>query len=165
MTRLKGIILVLAMASSLSLGLLQAVPAYAAQAVPVGHGPHSGSGVVRATGLVRSKNVDPKTTNNCSEFKGTLYYYQETIAGNDEWTYDVVGHLYTHCSGGGSRLYAHYTCDSYTPQGPKIGDTTGTESINWSSPECSYGMNNMYVEVCWHNNAGTVHQCDDSANL
>lgn len=132
------------MAASLSLGLLQTVPAYAG---PAGHGPHSGDGVVRVIGpggairvltpdgLVRSKSVDPKPTDGCSEFKETLYYYSTMIGGNYEQTYDVTGTLYTHCSGGGSRLYAHYTCDSYTLQGPKIGDTSGTESISWCSPE------------------------------
>jgi hypothetical protein len=169
--------IVLAVAAGLSLGLLQAVPVYAAQAAPAGHGPHSGSGVVRVIGpggevrvltpdgLLRSKSVDPRTTNGCSEFKGTLYYYSTLIGGNYEQTYDVSGHVYTHCSGGGSRLYAHYTCDSFTPRGPKNADTTGTESVNWGSPECSYLMTDMYVEICWHNNAGTVHQCDDSAKL
>lgn len=177
MKRLRGMMVMLAAAASLSTALLQAVPAYAAPAVPTGRGPHNGGSVVRVIGprgvvrvltpdaLVRSRSVDPTTTNGCSEFKGTLYYYSTLVGGNYEQTYDVTGSLKTHCSGGGSRLYAHYTCDNYTPQGPKIGDTTGTESITWGSPQCSYSITNMYVEVCWHNNAGTVHQCDNSAKL
>jgi hypothetical protein len=117
-------------------------------------------------GLVKSKNVDSKTTNGCGEFKGTLYYYSELVGKNYEQTFDVTGTLYDHCgSTGVSRLYAHWTCDNETPQGPKIGETTRTQSISWGSPECSYSITDMYVEVCWHNKTGGVHECAYSAKL
>jgi hypothetical protein len=161
---LKRMIVILAAAASLSIA--QAVPAYAASAAPGTHAPAAHALAIHFTvstghrrGLQKSRSVDPKTGGGCGEFKGTLYYYSELIGGNSEQTYDVVGTLYRHCSGDYTRLYADYTCDDYTPQGPRIGERTtkGSNGINWGSPECSYGITHMRVQICFK--SSTIFGC------
>jgi hypothetical protein len=162
--RLKGIIVVLAAVASLC--IFQATPVYAtsaaatnAQAVHL-----AGSAVIPGSpvipdGLLRSRSVDTKAGGGCGEFKGTLEYYTQLVGKNYEQTYDVTGTLYQHCSGYYTRLYAHYQCDNYTPQGPRIGErtSTGSTKINWGSPQCSYGISNMRIEICFH--SSTVFGC------
>jgi hypothetical protein len=67
--RLRGMIVLLAAGVSLSIGLMQALPVYAASAVPAAHTTGSLSGHL-VPQVTTTKNVDPKTTNGCGEFKG-----------------------------------------------------------------------------------------------
>jgi hypothetical protein len=175
MKRFTEMMVMLAAAAGLSIGLWQAAPAYAASA-----GPRNGGSVVRIIGpggdgvalapdgLAKSKSVKPKTSNGCSQFKGTLEYYTDLIGKNYEQQFVVDGHLYTNCSGGRTRLWAHYTCEyapGATPSRKKITQETsrGKKKVDWESPYCSFSINNMYVEVCWHSKAG--YECVDSAKL
>jgi hypothetical protein len=171
--RLKRMIVMLAAAASLGIGIGQAIPAYAAQAAPAPHAqavhassPHlTGSTELLRRGLLRSRSVNTMAAGGCAQFQGTLYYYTNLIGGTYEQTYDVVGTLYQHCSGYYTRLYADYQCDNYTPQGPRIGErtTVGSTRISWGSPECSYPMTNMRVELCFH--SSTRFACGFSAYL
>ena len=163
--RVRGIAVFLAVAASLGIGLMQAMPGYAASAAPATHAASSVSSSL--TPDLIEKNVHPKTTNGCSAFKGTIEYDVYLVGHNYESRFSAGGTLHQTCAGGGTRLYGHWTCDSETPQGPRWAERArvGSERVDKSSPECSYGMVNMYVEVCWHNNRETVHQCANSAKI
>ncbi len=157
--RLKRMVIILAAAASL---MATTTPAYAFSATP---SPPQLRTLTTPDGLLRSRNVDPKTANGCGEFKGTLSYYAYLIGGNYEFEFDVVGTLYDHCgSTGVAKLYADYVCSGIS-LGPTIGRTFSSESIDWGSSECSSGIANMHVQVCWTNNSNTFHQCADSPNL
>ena len=162
--RLRGMIVALTAAASLSIGLVQTLPVYAASAAPEVQTNGSLSHLVART--TTTKSVDPKTTNGCGEFKGTIEWTISQVGGNQEEFFAVYGTLHDHCgSTGVSRLYMHWTCGGGTPQGPKEGETTGSQAISKTIGPCLFILTNMYVEVCWHNNANTVHQCADSAKL
>lgn len=157
--RLKGMIVVLAAVAGLC--IFQATPVYATSAAPATHASavHLTFSLRIPDGLLRSRSVDPKTANNCGEFKGTLEYYTNLVGKNYEQTFDVTGTLYQHCSGEYTRLYADYQCDNNTPQGPRIGErtSTGNTKINWGSPQCSYPITNMRVQICFR--SSTIFGC------
>jgi hypothetical protein len=158
--RARELIVLVAAAVTLSMGLMQALPAYAAPAVPAAH--QAGIDVPLApNGVLRSRSVDTKASGNCAEFKGTLTYYAYPIARNYEFQFQVEGTLYARC-GGTAHLRAYWECNN-SPQSELIGDTRGTQKIDWSSPECSYGITNMYVEVCFF--SSSRGGCANSAKL
>jgi hypothetical protein len=165
-------LLVLGAAASLGLGLLyQASPVMAA--IPATHA--SGKPVlVRSTPftitpdsfqLQKQKHVTPSAAMNCAQIRGYLQLYSGVIGGNNEsyfavqaLTTTVVNGLHDGfygyggaCAGGYATLHANFTCDGQTPQAPEIASGTAkfSKSVTWQSANCSYGMKNMRVEVCF----------------
>jgi hypothetical protein len=167
-------LVMLGAATSLSLGLVyQAAPSIAATPAVQPH-------LIRQIGftintpdagnkLIRQKHVTPSAANDCTQIRGYLQYWSKVVAGNSEWyfvvdavTTTIVNGLHDGyygyggaCAGGTGNLYADFQCDNHTPEGPDIASGTAkfTQSVQWTSADCSYGIVNMRVEICFSQTA------------
>ncbi|MGH3303017.1 MAG: hypothetical protein ACRDOK_15325 [Streptosporangiaceae bacterium] len=115
--------------------------------------------------VIASANVDVKVGyyngKYSGEFKGTLVYQAYYVGKNYEYFFDVQGTLYAR-NGADVRLHGNFTPYPQSPKSLIIGDTTGTKSINYEASN-SYGITNMFVEVCIA--SGPVGGCADSVHL
>lgn len=145
--RFRGIVLAFAAATTLSIGIAQAVPAYS---LPTARTAESQQ--LRPNNMTTS--IDVQTFSGCGEFNGSLSEYTGTTPqGEPFWEFVVRGGLYVHCAGGTAELTAYSKCDG-VQDGLQIGNTTGTEVISVIPDSCDAPMFGMHVLLCYSSAAG-----------
>lgn len=154
--RLRSIVLAFAAATTLSIGIAQAVPGYA---MPTARTAESQQ--FRPNDI--TTNIDVQAFSGCGEFNGNLsYYHSYTPQGEPYWYFVVRGGLYVHCAGGTAELNAYSKCDGVV-DGLQIGNTTGTEAISVIPDSCDSPMSAMHVLLCYTSAAGGA--CAASQNI
>ncbi len=145
--RFKGLILAFAAATTLSIGIAQAVPAYS---LPTVHAAESQQ--LRPND--QTTNIDVQTFSDCGEFNGNLsLYHGVTPQGDPYWYFVVRGGLYVHCAGGTAELNAYSKCDG-VEDGLQIGNTTGTEVISVTPDSCDSPLFGAHVLLCYASAVG-----------
>lgn len=148
--RLKRLILALAAAVSVSAGISQTMPAYAAVAAPAAH-MANGQAQIRPFDTIQS--VDVKAFSGCAEFSGQISMFHGNTPQDVFWEFEVVGGLVVHCAGGTAQLFAYSKCDG-VQDGTMIGSTTSTERISEIPDSCDSPIFGAHVLLCYASSAG-----------
>jgi hypothetical protein len=148
---------------ALALGMVTLAPlqATAAPVLPVLPGSTSGNH------LIQSKSIDLEADRGCGHFTGELQYWKFVQSGRaTDYYFEVVGTLYSNCSGATVHLRSYWTPDTIgNEQTVIIGSLTGVsqEAIDWASGLYQIGIKNMHVLLCVLNVAGAG--CNPSPSL
>lgn len=142
--RFRRMLAVFAAAASLGVGLMYAEPASAAAIAQTAQ--TQVQSPRHPDAIVAEINVDVPV--RCGAFKGTLIYVSAPAGRSLLLYYRVTGTLRNTCRDGTAHLRAYYTPNGLREQSKLIGNTKGTEEINWESPGFFAGIRNMFVELC-----------------
>lgn len=149
--RLRRMPIMLVAVASLGIGLAQA-PASAAAAPAAAR---TAQALPRTPtirhGEIRSKAVN--VTVYCGQFKGSLSYWSSPVRGGEDFWWEVDGTLSAKCKGETADLRAYWTALG-SEENELIGNTTGTQTISWSSPVYPGPLAGMHVELCTHGSSG-----------
>lgn len=143
--RLRRMFAVLTVAASLGVGLMHIEPASASAIAPAAQAQHQSPQHPDAT--IRAISVDVKP--RCGEFKGVLSYVAAPAGRELKVFFEVDGTLTVTCRDGKAHLRAYWTPSGFGEQTALIGNTAGTQRIEWVSPGyLGISISNMFVLVC-----------------